>query len=192
MSFEEMNTESEAGAPSEGKAGRSSNRPFWAAVTGLGLVALLALLCIAAYAFLIMPRSRAGRESAQATVDAQQTQMAGFVTGTAVAMVSFQQTQSAPTATSPATATATPTAVVKVASPTPAVPEAATVTADPMTATVAALLTQASGVTQTLVPTTTALPTTGLADELNLPFYFGLALLLLVVIFFARRLRAST
>jgi LPXTG-motif cell wall-anchored protein len=192
MSFEEMNTESDADPQSEEKHGRSSNRPFWAAVTGLGLVALIALLCLAAYAFLILPRSRAGREQAQVTVDAQQTQMASFVTGTAVAMVSFQQTQSAPTATSPATATFTPTAVVKVASSTPAAPAAATVTVDPMTATVAALLTQASGVTLTVVPTTTALPTTGLADELNLPLYFGLALLLLVVIFFARRLRAST
>ncbi|MEN6435498.1 MAG: LPXTG cell wall anchor domain-containing protein [Anaerolineaceae bacterium] len=69
---------------------------------------------------------------------------------------------------------------------------------DPRTATVAALLTQAAqgnptaAAAGTLTAQPTALPTTGFADEVGLPGLFGLALLGIVILFVARRLRTST
>jgi LPXTG-motif cell wall-anchored protein len=61
------------------------------------------------------------------------------------------------------------------------------------TETVAALLTQAAGgggvASATPGATPTALPTTGFADEVGLPGLIGLAIVLLAVIFLARRLR---
>ena len=79
----------------------------------------------------------------------------------------------------------TPTPVVVVATPTKVT------TFDPRTATVAALLTQAAINTQTVVPTSTALPQTGFADEVGLPAMLILAVLLIAVIFIARRLRTA-
>ena len=85
----------------------------------------------------------------------------------------------------PPTATASPTPLLAVPTDTP-VP-----TDDPRTATVAALLTQAAIAQQTAVPTSTALPSTGFADVVGIPGLLGMALLLVVVIFLARRLRSA-
>jgi LPXTG-motif cell wall-anchored protein len=77
-------------------------------------------------------------------------------------------------------------------------PETAADLVDPRTATVAALLTQAAqgnptaAAAGTLTAQPTALPTTGFADEVGLPGMFGLALLGIVILFVARRLRTST
>ncbi|MCJ7625956.1 MAG: LPXTG cell wall anchor domain-containing protein, partial [Anaerolineaceae bacterium] len=66
------------------------------------------------------------------------------------------------------------------------------------TATVAALLTQAAGggtavaTVQGGAATTTALPDTGLADQVGLPLLFGLAFLLIVIAFLVRRFRLSS
>jgi hypothetical protein len=62
-------------------------------------------------------------------------------------------------------------------------------TVGPRTATVAALLTQAAQQTATVLPTATALPGTGFGDEVGAPSLLALAVLLIVVIFLARRLR---
>jgi len=76
-------------------------------------------------------------------------------------------------------------------------PEIAAELGDPRTATVAALLTQAAqgnptaAAAGTLTAQPTALPTTGFADEVGLPGMFGLALLGIVILFVARRLRTS-
>jgi LysM repeat protein len=80
---------------------------------------------------------------------------------------------------------ATPTPLLAVPTDTP-VP-----TVDPRTATVAALLTQAAIAQQTTVPTSTALPTTGFVEDVGIPGLLGMALLLVVVIFLARRLRSA-
>ncbi len=84
------------------------------------------------------------------------------------------------------TPTASPTPLLAVPTDTP-VP-----TQDPRTATVAALLTQAAIAQQTVQPTSTALPTTGFMDEVGMPGLLGMALLLVAVIFLARRLRTSS
>jgi LPXTG-motif cell wall-anchored protein len=78
------------------------------------------------------------------------------------------------------TNTATPVVVVK--------------TVDPRTATVSALLTQAANAqkTTTARATSTALPTTGFADQVGLPGLFGATIALLAVVFLARRLRLNS
>jgi LPXTG-motif cell wall-anchored protein len=42
-----------------------------------------------------------------------------------------------------------------------------------------------------MVATSTALPTTGFADEVGIPGLLGMAVLLIAVIFLARRLRSA-
>jgi LPXTG-motif cell wall-anchored protein len=83
------------------------------------------------------------------------------------------------------TPTSSPTPLLAVPTDTP-VP-----TTDPRTATVAALLTQAASAQLTPGPTTTALPSTGFADQVGIPGLVGMAILLIAVIFLARRLRTT-
>jgi LPXTG-motif cell wall-anchored protein len=46
--------------------------------------------------------------------------------------------------------------------------------------------------TQTATPTATGLPDTGFADDIGAPTLLGMAALLILVIFIARRMRAAT
>ncbi|HEY5903676.1 MAG TPA: hypothetical protein VIU39_14070, partial [Anaerolineales bacterium] len=89
-----------------------------------------------------------------------------------------------PTATLPPT----PTPVLAQATSTATLPPP---TQDPATATVAAALTQAALAQQTVVPTSSALPGTGIADEYGMPGLVALAVVLLVIILLARRLRLT-
>jgi hypothetical protein len=162
----------------------SSNRTFLIVAGILGGITVLALVCIAAYAFFVLPRQRAGREAQAATLTAQANEVSQALTSTAIA-AAFT-----PTATKTQVPTATtkplqltPTPVLAIATNT-AVPSA-----DPRTQTVEALLTEAASTPQ--VTTTAALPTTGFADQFGLPAMLGVALLLVVVIFLARRLRTA-
>lgn len=79
----------------------------------------------------------------------------------------------------------TPTPVL--AAPT----QGTTPTAD-RTATVAFLLTEAAVGKLTVTPTASGLPDTGFADDVGVPSLVGLALVLIVVIFLARRLRTAS
>lgn len=190
MAFENMdeNTELEGNPPGE----EPSNRTFLIAAGILGGIALMALICIALYALVILPRTREQRAQQAATVIAQNTEIAFISTRTAAAGFApgaGGEDTPTPTATLPAaTTTPTPTSVV-------AVPTNTQVSTplDPRTATVSALQTQAAKITRTVVPTTTALPTTGLFDEMDmgLPSMVGLAFLLIVITFLARRLRTA-
>jgi LPXTG-motif cell wall-anchored protein len=60
------------------------------------------------------------------------------------------------------------------------------------TATVAALLTQAAAGKFTPTPTSSALPTTGFAEDVGVPGLFGIALVMILLIFLARRLRTAS
>jgi hypothetical protein len=62
-------------------------------------------------------------------------------------------------------------------------------TADPATATVAAALTQAAVAQLTHVPTSTALPGTGIGDQYGAPGLVIMGMALVAVVFLARRLR---
>ncbi len=159
-----------------------NNRSFLIVAGILGGIALLALICIAVYALVLLPAQRNRQTQQVATLNAQNTAVAMAITQTSMALAAT----ATPTVTPiPPTATSTPTAVIVVPTNTK-VP-----TTDPRTATVSALLTEAARVTQTVVPTSTALPGTGFAEDVGLPAMLGLAALFLVVIFLSRRLRTS-
>jgi LPXTG-motif cell wall-anchored protein len=166
----------------------SSNRTFIIVAGVLGALAVIALVCLVVYALVLGPAQRAGEATRVAQVNAQNTQIAGALTSTAI-VAAFTPTSTVTPVPPTATRAASATPVVAVASNTPA-------SVDSRTATVAALLTQAAITTQTVTgptPTATAtgLPSTGFAEDVGLPMLLGLALLLVVVIFAARRLRMA-
>jgi LPXTG-motif cell wall-anchored protein len=182
--------------------GSSGNQGFILVVSILGGIFLIALIVMAIYVVEVLPRNRAQ----QTTLTAQQIQ-----TNTANVLVHTQATSTKPanTATSlPHTATLTNTAVnTATNTPTMVKPTSTSVVAvatqtpgslpagvDPKTATVAALLTQAAQakLTTTVLPTSTALPKTGFAEDIGIPSLLGLTLFLIAVIFLVRRLRSST
>ncbi len=187
MAFENIDAEQPQGAGVEPPpGGEATNRTFLIVAGILGGVTVLALACIAAYAFVILPRQRAQASQQVASLNARNTQVALAITQTSAAAY-FTAT---PTATKvPPTATRTPTKVVVAATNTKVL-----AAVDPRTATVSALLTQASGIqrTKTVAPTATALPKTGFAEDVGLPGMLGTAITLIAVFFLARRLRMSS
>jgi hypothetical protein len=138
------------------------------------------MACLAGYLLLFVPQQQ--RAVAQAT-QAKQTQDAQI----SVPLTATYEASLLATPTLPPTATAT--AVVAPASPTST--PASTNTPDPSTATVAAALTQAAIAQLTIVPTSTALPGTGIADEYGLPGLVVMAMAFMIVILLARRLRSA-
>ena len=177
---DDLNFEDEEAPPEE-----SSNRTFLIAAGVLGGIVLLSIACLAVYALVILPQQRAaqqaGEQNAQATQNAQINEA---LTATGVAFDLSQTPQ--------ATDTLAPTDTPVVALPTSTNTLEFTFTPDPATATVGAGLTQAAVVsTTTLIVTSTALPTSGFADEVGLPGLAIAAVVLVAVIFLARRLRAS-
>jgi hypothetical protein len=178
-------------------AEESSNRMFLIIAGVLGGIALLALICIAVYALVLLPQSRSAQAEQKATVDAQNTEVASIIaeTSTAAALRAIEAAYTpTPTETSiPAspTFTTTPTSVVAMPSTGEAgtlSPQMATATALHATLTANALLYEA---TLTARPQATAIPDTGFADDVGLPALMGLAGLLIVIIFLARRLRTA-
>lgn len=176
---DDLNYEEEEIPPEE-----SSNRTFLIAAGILGGIVLLSLACLAGYWLVILPQQRAaqqtGEQSAQATQNAQINEA---LTATGVAFDLSQTPQ--------ATATLVPTNTLVVAQPTITNTPLLTNTPDPATQTVAAGLTQVAASTATVILTSTALPTSGFADEFGLPGLVVAAMVLVAVIFLARRLRAS-
>ena len=162
----------------------SGNRTFIIVAGVLGAITVLALVCIAAYAFVVLPRQRAQRQEQDAAAIAQQTQVA----------LGLAQTQAARNIKPTATVTPIPPTSTPTSSPTPVVAlptNTAAALGDPRTATVSALLTQAAAVTRTAMPTSTALPSTGFVEDVGIPGLLGMAALLIAVIFLARRLRTA-
>lgn len=194
MAFDniDMDSEEDLGVEDISPPESPNNRPFFVVAGILGAITLLAVGCIAAYALWYLPNQAKNEAARLEQINAQNTQIAESLIQTQISSAYTAM----PTATEVVhipTATATPV----VAEATKAV-EAAAPTQDPRTATVAALLTQAASAQQTSVATstamatTTALPTTGFADEVGIPGLFGMAVVLLVVIFLARRLRTAS
>lgn len=163
----------------------SGNRTFIIVAGILGAITVLALVCIAAYAFVVLPRQRAQDEARDATAIAQNTQVALAITQTYAAK-DIEPTATVTPIPPTNTPTNSPTPVVAVPTQTSAVLE------DPRTATVSALLTQAAAVTRTVIPTSTALPSTGFVEDVGIPGLLGMAALLIAVIFLARRLRTAS
>ena len=180
----------------------SNNRGFILAVSILGGIFLLALVAVAVVVEIILPRNRA-QESTRVALLGQNT-TATALSLTEEATRNFKTSTSTPvppTLTATATPIPTHTATRKPSATATAVVAVATSTSsailqaeDPRTATVAALLTEAAAgrLTSTASPASTALPTTGFVEDAGIPTLLGAALVLLIVIFLVRRLRAST
>jgi cytoskeletal protein RodZ len=172
------------------------NRTFIMVAGGLGALIVLSLICVGAYILL----GGQGDDAAAQAQNATQTAIAAD----AAANQAASQTALAqiPTDTSPPPPTDTPIPPAATATE-PSIPTSTGEfgpTADPRTATVQSLLTQAAQAqTQaaaellTVSPTATELPDAGFMDDFGVgaPALFGLAVLLILVIFIARRLREA-
>jgi hypothetical protein len=182
--------------PDESESGNRS--PFTIVAIGIGVVILLALICMVIVALVyIIPQRNTQQAAASTSAAATAAQNALVAQQTQVAA------QATPTLSPTPILTDTPsnTPVVVFATDTPE-----GTGQDPATATVEALQTQlanaqltvtfapsATGGTRTKTRTVTAtpqIPQTGFADEFGLPGLFIVALILLGVILLARRLRA--
>jgi hypothetical protein len=174
MSYDENADFDDANPPEE-----SSNRTFLLVAGILGGLVLLGLLCIGGYLFF---RNSSNQQN-QSTIEAQNTQNAATIqAGVTQTFIAQNLTQ-----TAAVTNTVPPTS-------TPVIAEATstfTATANPATVTLGAAFTQIANSTQTIIPTSTALPNTGFADDVGAPGLILIAIALVVVIFLVRRLRAS-
>ena len=188
LDFEDLSSEETI------STGRGSNRTFLIVAGVLGGILLIALLAIAAYAVLYLPSREPSQQTQVVEINATNTAIAEAAQLTSIAFI--RTATNTPTATSPPTATATmiPSSTsTPVLAPTNTPEPTDENTPDPATETVAALLTQqAAGDEPTLVPTSTALPDTGFADDFGVPGLLLVAGILMVIIILSRRLRAST
>lgn len=184
MDFEE--NENEANVDGTPPPENANNRTFVLVAGILGAIMLLTLVGLGLYAFVFGPSQRERQATQVAEINAQNTQVARAAALTAAAL-QFTATPSPtaiPTDTPPPTASPTPVVVI----PTQVL---ATNTPDPRTATVAALLTQAAAAQETVTPTASGLPQTGFGEDVGVPGLVGLTLVLIGVIFLARRMRAA-
>jgi hypothetical protein len=191
MSFDNLDTddvssdiEEEGGTPEE-----ASNRTFLIVAGVFGAIVVLSLICLVLFVvFKVLPdrnnKSKEATQSAQRNIDI----MKG-VTQTAIARswtATPTQTYTPVPVTPTTKATATP--VIKPSS-TPTSPNAATLEyLYKMATETKAALGKAS---PTVTPKSTSLGTTGFADQVGAPALLGLAAVLIVVIFLARRLRTA-
>jgi type II secretory pathway pseudopilin PulG len=169
---------------------KPSNRNFIIAIAVVGAIFILSLILL----LLLGPGLLANQQAAQ---QEQAAQINAANTATALAATALVQAQQA---TLLARTTVAPTATRALPTKTPVVvvqtntPGATTSLSDAELATVSALQTEMAGKGggATPAPTSTALPTSGFADEVGLPLMAGLAIVLVVVILLSRRLRLSS
>lgn len=188
MSYEEPNFDENI--PEDGPLPEESNnnRTFLIAASILGGIILISIAClVGVYLFSQNNNAQANAEADAATQTAQVA--SNFIND---ALTATFQASILPTATEPPTATP----VVNVATVTTTVDPNATSalaagTPAAATATVGAALTQAAIAQLTIVPTTTALPNTGFADEFGIPGLVVMALAFIIVILMSRRLRVA-
>ena len=193
MAFENVDMEdvngNEAGSPPPEESG---NRTFLIVAGILGAVMIITLICIVVIAMFWLPRQQSAKKTENAQRLAQNTVVALGVAQTEAA-AKFTPTPTitkVPVNTPTATQTKPPTNTQVVAKAATSTVTSA-VTIDPKTPTAAALLTQAAIAQKTVIATSTALPPSGFADEVGMPVLLGLAALLVVIIFMARRLRTA-
>jgi hypothetical protein len=201
--------ENEDTGPEEG-----SNRQFIMVAGGLGGLLLIALICMAVYALVILPRQRAAEEQdiAAQTATAEFEEINQSLTETAIVLAYTPTFTVTPAASLTPTGTITPIITAEATETTEgtvegtveasATQEVGGPTVDPRTQTVQALLTQAVAAqtqvagqltTATVTPTLIgALPDTGFIDDVGVPGLVAIAALMIVVIFMARRLRQAT
>lgn len=165
---------------------KPGNRTFLTVIIVLGGIFLLALVALLIFAPKYLASQHADQMEQAALINAANTATAMA----AINQANQLQTQLAQTAEALVPTTApTNTPVVAVATNTPVVSRTGLSAAE--MATVSALQTQMSG-QGTLVATPTELPDAGFADEYGLPLMAGLTVILVVIIFFSRKLRLSS
>jgi hypothetical protein len=157
----------------------SSNRTFLLVAGILGGLVLLALICLVGYFFFARGNTQQADQTAQAQATQQAATIQAGLTQTAVAQNL--------TLTAAVTNTVPPTNTPVIAQPTVTF----TATQNPATATVGAAFTQIAVSTGTIIATSTALPNTGFIDDAGAPGLLLMALVLVIVIFLVRRLRAA-
>jgi hypothetical protein len=173
---------------------KPSNRNFLLALALLGGILVVAVAALLAVVFLVMPGRNAAQNQQRALQLAANTATAQAATSDAQKAI-ILLTPSAtplPSATS-LVATATITPVIAPAATKILVTATSTNVSDPQKATLAAQQTQlaAGKFTGTVITTTTALPSTGFAEEVGLPGLLGVGAALIVIIFLARRIRTQ-
>lgn len=169
----------DSGPPPE----ESNNRTFVIVAGILGGIILISLACLAAVYLLGIRGSNSQANAASATQTAEAAN--AFINQ---ALTATFQASILPTTTS--TPLPSPTLVVALGTSTPTT-DPFSGTQSPITATVAAALTQAAAAQLTTVPTSTRLPSTGIADEYGFPGLFVMALAFVIVILLARRFRVA-
>jgi cytoskeletal protein RodZ len=188
MAFSDMNDiEQELGEEKPPES--NGNRTFLIIAGVLGGIMVLALLIILGVALIRnIPNQRTAQNS-NATQAAQDTAIA----------VAASQTASVPTATATQQPTFTPTRTLA-PTHTPVIVLAPTKSPTMKIATSTSIIPLTQTATQTSLvqasvtppkPTTTALPRTGIADELGTPGLLIAAFVLVLIIFIARRLRTA-
>jgi hypothetical protein len=193
MAFSDMNdVEQELGEEKPPES--NGNRTFLIIAGVLGGIMVLALLSILGVALLRNIPNQRATQSFNATKAAQDTAV----------VISANLTAAVPTSTATRQPTYTPTNTrAPTNTPVIVIVPTKSPTLDIAVATRNALLTQTATqlVTQTvvirasstpLIPTTTALPGTGIADELGTPGLLMAAFVLVAVIFIVRRLRTAS
>ncbi len=188
----DINPETPESPPPE----ESGNRTFIIVGGILGALIFLTLLVGAVYVLWLGPRLTAQRNAAQATIEAENAQVAQQITSTAEAALwtptpqpTFMPSSTQTVAPKTPTANSTPVVAVGIATKTPTADPAAlaarqTQLSQQMTSTTGALGTNATG--------GEGMPATGLFDQVGLPGLIILTLALVVVIFLARRLRKAS
>jgi hypothetical protein len=196
MSFEESNFDDNNLDDGQLPEESNNNRTFLIAAGILGGIILIAVACLGG--IFLLNRNNTAQAEAQA-VAATQTAEAAFsgigpaLTATAEAAIqptaTLEPTQTSVVNVATVTATLDPNATPEsaIAAAGEGTPAAGTPAA--ATATVGAALTQAAIAQLTIVPTTTALPNTGFADEVGIPGLIVMSLAFIIVILMARRLR---
>ena len=187
------------GAPPE----ESTNRTFLILAGVIGGAIILTIICIVVFMLVILPQRQADRAAQETAVAEQELEVAQIIEGTSTAAAetaiaaAFTATPTEtpiPTETAFPTATLSPTPVLAVATTSVPTLDAinATATALQATANFNALMLEAT-LTAQYTPTVSpsALPQGGFVDRAGLPALLGLAALLIVVIFLARRLRSA-
>ena len=160
----------------------ASNRTFLVAAGILGGIVLIAIACLAGYLLFFR-----GNNGGDVVVDAGATtnaQINAALTATMQAQLSMPSATATPTETAVFQHTFTPTSIPFL-----------TNTPDPSTATIAAGLTQVANAKLTVVPTGTRLPgqlaNSGFLDDYGVPGMVVMGLAFILVIMFARRMRAA-
>jgi cytoskeletal protein RodZ len=191
MSFDNLDTEDDVSSDIEEEGGtpeEASNRTFLIVAGVFGAIVVLSLICLVLFiVFKVVPGNKNNSKEATAAAQRNLDIMKG-VTETAKAR-SWTATPTEKPSPLPATPTPiiTNTPVIKPSS-TPTSPNAATMEALYKMATeTKAALGKAS---PTPTPKST-LGETGFADQVGVPALLGLAAVLIVVIFLARRLRTA-